>query len=247
MTTQLKYVCFALVLAMSSTGCYFGGDDDGGGIFSCARGSGAIVTRTFDLSTFTGFEIKSDIDVYLRQGDAQSVEVEGKENLLDLLELDIQGKIWDIEFDRCVRDIGEFKVYITLPDINFIGVSGSGKVYSENQLESPEIELKISGSGDIDAAILVEKLDAKISGSGKIKLEGATNDFYLKISGSGDYDGFDLDSQTGTVKINASGDVEVYVMEELDVKINGSGDLSYKGFPLLNISINGSGDVVNAN
>ncbi len=246
MITKLKYVCFALILAMSWTGCFFA-DDDGSGLFNCENGSGGLVTRSFDLSSFTGIQLKTDIDVYLRQGDSQSVEVEGKENLIDLLELDVQGNVWDIEFDRCVRDIDEFKVYITLPDIDFIGVSGSGKVYSENQLEAAEIKLRVSGSGDIDAAILVEKLDAKISGSGKMKLEGGTEDFYLKISGSGDYDGFDLDSQTGEVKINASGNVEVYVVEELEVKINGSGDLSYKGFPLLDISINGSGDVVNAN
>lgn len=246
MINSIKYLLFALAISLLGTGCYFN-DDDGGGVFSCERGSGEIITEIVDVPTFTGIQLNNSVDVYLRQGTSQKVEIEGQENLIELLELDVQNKTWDIEFDRCVRNLDDFKIFITSPLIDFVGVSGSGKVYSENQLEGEDLTLRVSGSGDIDLSMLMQNLDAKISGSGKMKLEGFSEEFYLKISASGDYDAFDLETERGEVIINGSGDVDVFVNERLDVTINGSGDLRYKGFPLLDIEINGSGDIINAN
>lgn len=242
-----KYLFLVVAISTCSVGCYFADDDDGGGFLNCENGEGNVVTQILDVPEFTGIQLNNSIDVYLQQGLEQKVEMEAQENIIDLLELDVQDDIWDIEFDRCIRDHKDIKLYITAPLIDFIGVSGSGQVYGENQLEGEDLELKIVGSGDIDLAVLVQKIDARISGSGNIDLEGLAEEFEVKITASGDYNAFDLETQKGEITINASGDAEVLVNETLDITINGSGDVDYKGYPLLDIEINGSGDVNNAN
>ncbi len=246
MNKNLNWAFLLGFMVISMSGCYFSDDDDGG-VFRCERGEGEVITETLDLPFFDAIHLSTDIDVYLKQGPDQNVTVEGQGNLIDLLELDVQNDTWDIEFDRCTRNTDDFKVFITIPDIRAVKVSGSGNVVGENEFNGEEIELRVSGSGDLDLALDVDYINSKISGSGRISLEGAADEFYLKISGSGDYNAFDLVTNTGEVAISGSGDVDVTVEEYLKIRITGSGDLSYRGFPALDVSISGSGDVINAN
>ncbi len=241
-----KWLFLMAFTVVSLSGCYFGDDDDGG-IFRCEGGDGEVITRIIDLPNFDAIHLSSSVYVYLRQGPTQKVEVEGQENIIELLELDVQNDTWDIEFDRCIRDYKDFKVYITIPEITSVKVSGSGHVIGENEWTGDDLTLRVSGSGEMDLALDVDNLDSKISGSGRMRLEGTTDDFYLKISGSGDYNAFDLEALEGEVNISGSGDVDVRVVDYLKVKISGSGDLRYKGFPALDVNITGSGDVTNAN
>ena len=152
MNQNLNWVFLLAFLMIGSSGCYFGDDDDGG-FLRCERGDGDTVTEEFDLSNFDGIQLTTDAEVFLTQGSEQRVTVEGPENLVDLLELDVQGDTWEIEFDRCVRDADEVKIFITIPEIRLIQVSGSGKVFGENRFNGENLDLRISGSGDMDLAL----------------------------------------------------------------------------------------------
>ncbi len=245
MKTNLKWSVILIFCLSVFSGCDFNDDD---GIFNCEQGEGDIVTRTLDLPAFTGIDLDCSFDVTISQGEQQLVTVEGHENIIELLELDIQNNIWEIEFDKCVRNNDDdLKIDITLPEIDFIKISGSGKVFGQTDIDANDLELRISGSGDMDLALATKKVHGKISGSGKIILEGETDDFDYTTSGSGDWRTFDLEARRGDVKINGSGKTEVNVSESLDVTINGSGDVYYKGNPQINVSINGSGKLVNGN
>jgi len=221
--------------------------DDDDDFQGCTSGRNETVTQVLDLNTFDGIKLKIDADVFINQGDEQRVEVEAQQNIIDLIETDVQGRTWEIEFDDCVRQHNSIKIYITIPSIDLITISGSGFVRGENTFTVEDIDLRINGSGDIDLALEADEVDGEITGSGKIILEGSTREFDLSIAGSGDYSTFDLDAQRGDIKITGSGDAEVYVAEFLDIRISGSGDVFYKGFPNLNVEINGSGRVVDAN
>ena len=155
MTQNFKWLLMLAVVSLSWSGCYFSDDDDGG-FFRCEDGVGEVITEVVNLPTFTGIKLSSHVDVYLKQGPDQLVEVQGQENIIDLLELDVQNGIWDIEFDRCIRDSRDFKIFITLPLIDYVAVSGSGKVYGENEWSGEEITLRVSGSGDLDLAMTME-------------------------------------------------------------------------------------------
>lgn len=245
MKTKLNGFLLALLMTTSFSSCFLDDDD---GLFNCERGEGEIITRTLDVPDFTGIDLDCSFDVTIAQGDEQIVKVEGHENIIDLLELDVQNNIWDIEFDRCIRgDDDELKIHITVPKLTFIKISGSGKVFGENDIQADEIELKISGSGNMDLALFANDISGKISGSGQITLEGETQTFNYETSGSGDWRTFEMLSREGNVRITGSGDTEVNVSEKLDVRISGSGDVFYKGNPLIDIDITGSGSLVNSN
>lgn len=236
----------ALSLALTASGCFFDFDDDTP--FSCVRGEGPIVTETLDVDPFDGIDLQLSATVFITQGSPQSVTVEGKANIIDELERDVNGNgVWQIETDDCVRDLDDLRIFITVPDIRRLKISGSGEIISENVLVADNIDLEINGSGDMDVALDADDVIGRISGSGKMVLEGEANDLIYRISGSGDLLAFDLLARTADIEISGSGDADVRVSDDLRVRISGSGDVRYKGNPTLDVSISGSGRVINAN
>ena len=244
--SKLKWILFALAAVMVMPSCFIDIDDDDS-FFGCVNGEGPIVSENLDLPSFTGVELSISGTVFIKQGPDQEVVIEGQQNIIDEIELDVRNGIWEIETRGCVRNLDELNVFITIPDIRFLKISGSGRIISENVLIVNDIEMHISGSGDMDIGLEADDIESKISGSGTIFMEGLADELDLMISGSGDYRAFDLESRIAFIEIRGSGSAEVTVTEELNVKISGSGDVLYKGNPSLNVEITGSGQVIDAN
>lgn len=239
----LLVLSFAIVIG--STGCF---SDDGSFSLRCIRGEGPVISRVIDLPVFTGIKVNGSSNVFLQYGPTQFVEVLGQANILDELETIVDDDVWTIEFDRCIRRHETVEVYITLPFLTSVSLTGSGDVYGENTFVSEQtLELELTGSGSIDLAADYSKVVGKTTGSGNITLEGGCDEFDFTTTGSGDYRAFGLISQKGKVRSTGSGSSQVYAEEELEVSLTGSGDVYYKGNPLIDASVTGTGKLINAN
>ncbi|MDX2249960.1 MAG: head GIN domain-containing protein [Bacteroidia bacterium] len=213
----------------------------------CTKGSGPTVIDTLAVGSFTGINLALSGDVYISKGPVQSVVVHGQENLIEKLKTDVEGGVWKIDFEGCTINNDDFEVHITLPELDFVKISGSGNIISEDTFATTLMGVVINGSGDITLATDAGQMDSEINGSGNLFLSGIADTHSTKILGSGNIKAFDLATDETLVTINGSGDAEVSANQLLDVKIGGSGDVLYKGSPQLNVKINGSGTVVNAN
>ena len=149
---KFKWMFMALGMAVTVSSCFIDIDDDDG-LFGCVDGDGQIVTETLDLDEFTGINLNLPIEVILSQGDVQEVIVEGKQNIIDELELDVRNRIWDIETKDCVRNIGNMKIFITIPEITDLAIAGSGEIFGDNIFLVGDVELMIAGSGNMDLAM----------------------------------------------------------------------------------------------
>ncbi|MEM6379317.1 MAG: head GIN domain-containing protein [Bacteroidota bacterium] len=237
---------FVLALTLNSCILDFDGDGDGFGS-NCVRGSGPNVVEVLDINEFDGLSLQIAASVFITQGTEFEVRAEGQENIIRELELDVRDRFWEIEFDRCVRNADDLRIYITMPAITELQISGSGDIFGENVFVTDDLFLRISGSGDMNLGLDADDVNMTISGSGRMRLEGTADDLSIQISGSGDIFAFDLASSSANVNIRGSGDAEVAVESALDVRISGSGDVFYKGNPVIDSSISGSGEVIDAN
>ena len=242
MKKSIHFLALTLVL-FTITGCV----NDGNGIFNCTKGEGSTITKELFLQEFTGVRLKIDADVHITQGSEFSVVATGQENIINKLELDVNNGIWDLEFDSCVKNYNALNIYITMPAIDYLAISGSGTINGENTFNVNEMGLNISGSGDIILDLNANQINASISGSGKMKLTGASETSEYEISGSGNFYAFGLQTQVTEVEISGSGRAEVFVEDYLKVNITGSGDVYYKGNPTLDIRITGSGNIYDSN
>lgn len=243
---QVKWIVLSIITAFSVSSCFIDIDDEPGDS-GCLRGQGAIITEDLELNRIDAIDLKLPATVYLRQGDEQRVTVEGQPNIIDYLERTVKGGLWEVEVDRCIRDMEDLRIFITVPEVEAVLISGSGQVIGENMLTADDLDIGISGSGDISLQLTADDVQTSISGSGNLRLDGEADEIVFRVSGSGDLRAFGLKARKGEVNISGSGDAEVHVTEELSVTITGSGDVLYHGSPSLNVSISGSGEVVDAN
>ncbi|MDX9925530.1 MAG: head GIN domain-containing protein [Ignavibacteriaceae bacterium] len=205
------------------------------------------MTEQISIDKIQSIDMAIDADVYLLMGEDQKVEIEAQQNIIEVIETDIKDGMWEIEYGRNVYRHEPVKIYITLPYIDKIILSGSGDIYSEDTFESDEIELMISGSGDIDFSVNTLVSNSLISGLGHIYIEGQTNFQHVEISGSGDYNSYDFLSSEADVSIPGSGNCRLNVSDRLDVSISGSGNVYYKGSPIIHSNISGSGGIYEGN
>lgn len=248
MKKQLNLILFAAVTALlfTTTSCDFGFNG------LCEEANGSQVEQSFTMDEITDVALNISASVYIRQGATQEVEIHGKEDAIERLELDVVDGLWEIEFPNreCMKN-HELIIYITVPDINSLTVSGSGDIHMDEDTITLDhaLEYTISGSGRINALLDVTEVNTTISGSGDLNLAGITGKNDVSISGSGKIKAFDLMSTDCEINVAGSGNAEVYVDGGvLDVKISGSGKIRYKGTPSsINMDISGSGDLIDAN
>ncbi len=238
MLMRLFLVLSIFVIAVSS--CRFTGGKR-------ITGNGNMASENRNLSGFTGIEIAGPFDVYLSQGDQYSVRIEGDQNLLEYVETDLHGDMLEIGNREGfnIRPRKSMKVYITSPRIEELEVAGSGSIVSQTSFSSPgRMKLTIAGSGGISLSqVDAPEIQSEIAGSGSITVKGATRKFQAEIAGSGEIHAFNLLSEMTDVEIAGSGDVEVFASKSLDVTIAGAGDVKYKGSPTVSQSKAGSGSV----
>lgn len=237
---SLKTGVFVLAILISQNLEAQWGNWGWGGI----KGEGPVVEKTLSVEDFTGVALNVPAHVELRQGNKQSVVVEGQQNIIDNLKLTVKGDTWNIRFDENVKNHEKLKFYITIPTLKNVSIHGSGKIIGEGSWSGlDDLDCSIHGSGDIVLDVDSQNVDCAIHGSGDIRLTGQAKYHEVKIHGSGDVRNEGLSAQDAKVKIFGSGTAKVAVANGLDVSIHGSGDVYYKGSPSLETSVHGSGNI----
>lgn len=196
-----------------------------------------------DVSSFTGVSLGISGDLYLTQGSPQKVVVQA-ENNLDEIETEVRDGVLRIKTDNWNSKIKGAKIWITMPEVEALNVSGSGDIMAETHINADELELKVSGSGAIDVPELkADEIGAAISGSGDMKLAGSADEMELRISGSGSVYAGGLKVDECGIKISGSGSCKIDVTGELDASISGSGKVTYYSNPQIDARVSGSGKV----
>lgn len=106
---------------------------------------------------------------------------------------------------------GRFKIVVVLPRLNYIKLSGTGSFFC-NDFQQDFLELRLSGSGNINFSGTVQKVDAKVSGTGTINLKN-------------------LVSNTATLKLSGVGTIKANVTQSVTAKVSGVGDIKIYGNP----------------
>jgi len=187
-----------------------------------------VISETRDLSGFEQVEAGGANNVHVAYGENFKVELRGSSNLVQAYETKIDNKTLKLRYNDDVNvDDDDVEVFVTLPLLNGVTLSGSGDMDIRGQFaEAKEFVVNINGSGDINVSesFSCVSLEVDISGSGKAELSN-------------------LQTVRSDVTISGSGDTYVHAEEQLDVRINGSGTVYYKGSPRVKSDINGSGQV----
>jgi hypothetical protein len=204
-------------------------------------------TRTVSGFTKVSFGVAGDL--FIKIGPEFRLVIEGDKRILDEIEtvvsgdrLSIRKENWRFSFNNDER----VTINLTMPDLEGLGVSGSGKAQVMDKIEADHLSLSVSGSGKlITAELNADDLNCGISGSGDIILDsgGSVDNGDISISGSGSFSGEGVDIDHLGVSISGSGNCRCKAGDTLDAHVSGSGNVTYIGNPKVNARVSGSGHV----
>ncbi len=215
-------------------------------------GSGKSATETRAVADFQAITLQGSMDLQVRQGSTQQVQVSADDNLLPLLETEVQGSgdnatlvvRWKKSgWGTYINTRSKVLVNVVLPRLSALKAEGSGDIQLDS-FNTPALKLSLSGSGDAKLNQLTTgELVIGISGSGDVAGSGSAARLKVSIAGSGDVRLRDMKSDDVSISIAGSGDAAVNAEKTLEVTIAGSGDVSYSGNPALKSRVAGSGSV----
>lgn len=203
--------------------------------------------ETREVKNFTKVNFGVSGNLYINIGPEFKVVLEGSSKDLEEIITEVSGGKLVIKKDNWKFHMDEkITAYVTMPEIEALGVSGSGKAEIKDPVKNDELDLSVSGSGKLYAPdISVTKLSCGISGSGDIIIggNGSADRANISVSGSGNYNGEALKIGTAEIHISGSGDCSCNVTESLKASVSGSGNVTYAGNPRVDAHVSGSGKV----
>ncbi len=207
-------------------------------------------TRNVDIFTKIAFRVPGKL--YIKQGPTQKVELQGDKDVLSKIETEVNGGRLSIgreerNWGMWDRDDNKITVYITVKDIEGISVSGSGDAISEGVLKTGDLELNVSGSGNLEVEVnATGEMEANVSGSGNIDVKGSCQAFASKVSGSGNVKFAATITERADVNVSGSGKIMASgTAREIKATISGSGEVRAANLEVekCEVRISGSGDV----
>lgn len=191
------------------------------------KGSGDLITEERDVKSFKRIESNGAADIYVTVGEELSVKVTFDDNIIDLIETEVRGKTLKIGSRENYSSRRTCKIEITVPELERVYLRGSGDIFVE-RLDSEFFEFKLSGSGSLVAEGSTDELDLRLSGSGEIDTRDLTaQEVYVSISGSGDVRVRAEESFDG--RVSGSGDIAIYGNpQDFSKSISGSGNIRKK-------------------
>lgn len=186
------------------------------------------VSRTLEWSGGERLEIDIPGDVTYVQGATPSVVITGPKSRVDRVSL-AGGRLgWNDEGDDHVV-VGwgrnaRLRVVVTAPSVRSFELNSSADL-SIRDYNQPSLAVRVTGSGEVDAA-------------------GETQAVTVDLTGSGEVDLTSLRTTDATVTVDGSGDVSVGPTGTARIDISGSGDVDLTRRPAnLQQSVSGSGDI----
>ena len=150
------------------------------GIFfiSCTKerleANGNIRTEVRNPGTFSSVSSSGSKRIHISYGHVYEIELRGSSNLIPRYKTRIHNNTLSVGYENVNVVDDDLEVYITMPQFEGARLSGSGKIYVSGLFPYREhCDFDISGSGDITVRdeFEVEDLDINISGSGNVNAD----------------------------------------------------------------------------
>ena len=211
---------------------------NGDNVPDCFQNAGDTVRQTLDVPEFSTITVFENLNVVLKQGDEQKVEVGTGEYLLNDVTAIVEGNRLVLRNENScnyVRDYGLTTVYITSPDITEIRSSTGLLISSDGVLNYPSINLiaesftnpeAATTDGSFDLNLNATTVRVVVNGIAYFQLRGNTENFNVTVAaGDSRIEAASLISEN--VNVNHRGSNDVFVNPQLQLRgtLRGTGDL----------------------
>jgi hypothetical protein len=203
-------------------------------------------TETRNVGSFSGVKAAEGIDVYLKQGDKESVKVEVTGSSIKTSDVltEVSGSYLKVHLKDGNHKNIDVKVYVTYVNLDKLSASSAGSIFSEGKIKANTMEISASSAGTIEVTVEANQVEASSSSAGDIELKGKAKSISVDASSAGEIDAYDLESDSVDAEASSGGSVKVNVNKNLDAHASSGGSIRYRGNPDKSITESSSGGSV---
>ena len=225
--TTLTKIIVATLLSLTLFSCNFDINMNSG-----VRGNGnvQIEERTVN-QTFTAIKATEGLNVYLTQGNSESITVEADENLHELIITEVIDGVLKIHTTENIGKSTVKKVMVSFKDISAITSTSGSDVYSTNTISANHLNLKSTSGSDMKLDVNTSILECKSTSGSDLKLSGKTEKLIAEATSGSDIKASNLMAKSSQVKATSGADISVNTSKELTAKATSGGDIRYYGNP----------------
>ena len=190
------------------------------------KGNRDVETQIREVSDFNSIKSSGSVDVYLKQGNTESVKIIADDEYIDQIYTEVHNKTLHIYTKGRIFNPSVLKAEITIKNLVEVELTGSGDFVTVGLVSTSDFSFSVCGSGDLDLNLDAKNVTGKIVGSGDVDISGVNGDFYLKSSGSGDFEAENFRINECSLNVYGSGDVEISgSANRLEIEHSSSGDI----------------------
>jgi uncharacterized protein YxeA/post-segregation antitoxin (ccd killing protein) len=209
------------------------------GITSCidaqmhrtVRGDGDVVKKERTATSFNGIRVSTGIDVYLKQGDKESITVEADQNLHEYILTEVKDGVLNVYSEVNIREAKMKRVYVTMKEVKSLKTSSAGDIIGETPVKGTDIEISASSAGNIRLEVYARRIEINISSSGDVSLSGEAEKLNADLSSAGNLEAYNLKIKEADVSASSAGDARINVSEKITARASSAGDITYQGDP----------------
>ena len=202
-----------LVMTLALTACSVGGVN-----FNVnnetIKGSGTTKTEVREVGDFSKVELQSIGNLTIKQGDKESLTIKADDNLLQYITSDVENDTLKIGMKPNINAVptSSIEYELVVKSLTSVKLTGFGNITAD-ELSGNDIEMVLSGSGDINVA----NVDAK--------------SMTMKLTGFGNINTNEVKSDDASVELTGSGDITIgtFAADSLDLTISGFGNATISG------------------
>jgi hypothetical protein len=213
----INYTVLALAFLLMSLSAY-------------AQEGKEVIKQLRDLPAFNNIVVGGAFEIFLTQGEPQSVEVETNARFMENVSTEVDGNTLYIS-SKGIKNISELNIYLTIPVVEAIEISGAAELHGENAIKADKLDILSSGASEVRLTLEANQLVTSLSGASEVKLTGKAATHTGEVSGAASLYARDLETEKTTMTVSGAGSAYVWATEEIAGDVSGAGDLDYSGNP----------------
>ena len=215
------------------------------------RASGEVTALDYSFTGYTELDISDAFDAYVFFSDTEEgVRIEANENLHDDIVIQKSGNTLNIRLrnNTTIRGRATLRAYVTTTHLSSFDISGASTVTLDNEWDTEDGKIELSGASYITGPVLVDKLKIDLSGASDVELYGDVNFMEAELSGSSELRDYDLGIDRLDIYLSGASDAFLTVRETMNVSASGASVLNFKGNAVINQrNLSGSSEIRNRN
>jgi len=199
-------------------------------------------------SSFTAISVSSGIDLYITQGNEESLAVSASdEKYLARFKTEVVNGTLKIYYDNngvkwTSHENRKLKAYVSFKTLEKLIGSAGSEVTVKGSMNAENLDMKFSSGSSFSGQLNAKQLTVEQNSGADVKISGKAERLTIEVSSGASFKGYDLAVDFCDAEASSGGDVKITINKELSAKANSGGDIRYKGTALIrDININSGG------